>query len=68
MREEIRKRLKIGTKQMVERECLRVSDFIIKLRTVQKGKQCQRNKDEAPPKPVLTKNIEDMLVQSNREK
>ena len=33
-----------------------------------KGKAAAKKKDDAPPKPVLTKNIEDMLVQSNREK
>ena len=27
-----------------------------------------KKKDDAPPKPVLTKNVEEMLIQSNKEK
>lgn len=33
-----------------------------------KSKNNISKKDDAPPKPVLTKNVEEMLIQSNREK
>lgn len=33
-----------------------------------KNTKVQNKKDEGPPKPVLTKNVEEMLIQSNREK
>ncbi|CAI2371554.1 unnamed protein product [Moneuplotes crassus] len=33
-----------------------------------KGKIQGKKKNDAPPKPVLTKNVEEMLIQSNREK
>jgi len=33
-----------------------------------KAKSQNKRKDDAPPKPVLTKNVEEMLIKSNREK
>lgn len=33
-----------------------------------KNKNNMKKKDDGPPKPVLTKNVEEMLIQSNREK
>ena len=33
-----------------------------------KGKAVGKKKDDTPPKPVLTKSVEEMLIQSNREK